>query len=43
MFDGELVFWCVACVMAIIGALVVFPMLSNYIAYKDTEKMFAER
>ena len=40
--DVELIFWCV------VGALCVLfmcalPFINNYIEYKETEKMFANR
>ena len=41
--NAELIFWCAACAIAVFVALVGIPMLSNYIAYRDNEKMFAER
>ena len=34
--DAELVFWCVLLVC-------VMPFINNYIAYKETERMFANR
>lgn len=39
--DAELVFWCVAGVLCMLS-MCAMPLIGNYIAYKETEKMFAD-
>ena len=40
--DAELVFWCVVGVLCVLFVCAM-PFINNYIAYKETEKMFANR
>ena len=40
--DAELVFWCVVGVVCVLFVCAM-PFINNYIAYKETEKMFADR
>ena len=37
--DAELGFWCVVGVLCVCA----MPFINNYIEYKETEKMFADR
>ena len=39
---AEVIFWCV-CVGLTLLAVCAIPMVSNYLAYKDVEKMFDRR
>ena len=40
--NAELVFWCVMGVMSMLFVCAI-PFIGNYIEYKETEKMFANR
>ena len=40
--DAELVFWCVVGVMGVL-LVCAMPFINNYIAYKETERIFANR
>ena len=40
--DAELVFWCVVGVLCVLFMCAI-PFINNYIAYKETERMFANR
>ena len=40
--DAELVFWCVVGVLCVLFVCAM-PFINNYIEYKETERMFADR
>jgi hypothetical protein len=40
--DAELIFWCVAGALCVLF-MCAMPFISNYIEYKEAEKMFANR
>ena len=40
--DAELIFWCVVGVLCVLFACAL-PFINNYLEYKNTERMFADR
>lgn len=40
--DAEFAFWCVMGVLCVLFVCAM-PFINNYIAYKEAEKMFADR
>jgi hypothetical protein len=40
--DAELIFWCAVGALSVL-IMCALPFINNYIEYKETEKMFANR
>lgn len=39
--NAELIFWAVACALALIFIFIVMPTVSNYLDHKDVKRMFS--